>query len=396
MYRSLIWLAVGAFAIGTESFVIAGILPALASDLAVPVALAGQLVTVFSLAYAIGTPVLAVVTGGMERKRLLSLAMAGFGAANLIAALAPNYEGLLVARVLLALAAGAFMPAASAYAATVAPPARRGRALAFIYTGFTGAMLVGVPVGTLVGDRFGWRMTFFGVAGLAFVALLGILLSLSRLPGQATVTFADRLAVACRRDILSVLLVTIIGMTGVFAVYTYLAPFLLQVAGFDGTAIAATLLVFGLGGMFGNLAGGMASDRFGPRRVLAIVLGVVVVLFAMLSIAAEWLAPALRMGVSLGVITLWGLFGWCFPTAQQTRLVMLDPVLAAVSLSLNSSATYFGVSLGAALGGIAVATGRLDALGWIGALCEIAALAILFVTAPAPVRQPVCPQVGGG
>ena len=177
----LFCLALGAFAIGTESYVIAGLLPDLASDLQVSVALAGQLITVFAFAYALGSPLLAVATGAWERRRLLLTALAAFALFNLFAAMAQSYAMLLVARVGLALSAATFMPAASAYAVAVMPAAQRGRALAIIYTGLTVATVLGVPAGVMVGEHFGWRYTFVGVAGLATVALAGLAATLAPL-----------------------------------------------------------------------------------------------------------------------------------------------------------------------------------------------------------------------
>jgi predicted MFS family arabinose efflux permease len=183
---SLIWLTLGAFAIGTEGFMIAGLLPALARDLSVGLPAAGHLVTAFSLAYAIGAPVMAVLTAGLERRRLLAVAMGGFTLGNLLAALAPGYAGLLAARLLLALSAASFMPAASGYAAALGGPERRGRALSTITIGLTLAIIAGAPLGVLVGQGFGWRATFFGVAGLAAFSLLAYLaFSLSAALGPA-------------------------------------------------------------------------------------------------------------------------------------------------------------------------------------------------------------------
>lgn len=162
----LIWLTLGAFAIGTEGFMIAGLLPTLARDLNVGLVAAGHLVTAFSLAYAIGAPVMAVLTAGLERRRLLAVAISGFTLANLLAALAPGYFGLLAARLLLALSAASFMPAASGYAATLGGPERRGRALSMVTNGLTLAIIAGVPLGVLVARHLPRR----GGAGGAIAA----------------------------------------------------------------------------------------------------------------------------------------------------------------------------------------------------------------------------------
>src|SRR5580692_8191595 len=180
------WLTLGAFAIGTEGFMIAGLLPALARDLDVGLPATGYLVTAFSLAYAIGAPVMAVLTVRLERRRLLAVAMAAFSIANLLAALAPGYAQLLAARLLLALAAASFMPAASGYAAALGGTERRGRALSMVTNGLTLAIIAGVPLGVLVSEGFGWRAIFLGVAALAALSLLGILVRLPTQPPGTT------------------------------------------------------------------------------------------------------------------------------------------------------------------------------------------------------------------
>src|SRR6185437_15922265 len=228
---SLLWLTLGAFAIGTEGFMIAGLLPALARDLKVGLPAAGHLVTAFSIAYAVGAPVMAVLAAGLERRRLLAVAMGGFAVANLLAALAPDYAGLMAARLLLALSAASFMPAASGYAAALGGTARRGRALSAVTNGLTLAIVAGVPLGVLVGQGFGWRATFFAVAGLAAVSLLGILTRLPRQAPGVTADRSERLALARRGDILAVLVTSVLTVAGTFTVYTYLAAFMAGVVG---------------------------------------------------------------------------------------------------------------------------------------------------------------------
>ena len=235
---SLIWLMLGAFAIGTEGFMIAGLLPAIARDLNVGLPAAGHLVTAFSLAYAVGAPVIAMLTAGLERRRLLAIAMSSFMLGNLLAALAPGYAGLLAARLLLALSAASFMPAASGYASALGGPERRGRALSTVTNGLTLAIVAGVPLGVLVGQGFGWRATFLGVAVLAVLSLLGILARLPRQPPGVTAGLGERFALAKRRDILGVLVTSVLTVAGTFSVYTYLSAFIAGVAGLGPRALA--------------------------------------------------------------------------------------------------------------------------------------------------------------
>ncbi len=374
----LVWLAVGAFAIGTESYVIVGLLPDLASDLHVSVPLAGQLITVFALAYAFGSPLLAVATAQMERKRLLLISLAAFAVFNIGAALARDYGSLLAARIGLALAAGTFMPAASAYAVAVTSEERRGRALSIIYTGLTVATVIGVPVGVLAGEHFGWRFTFVGVAALATVALAGLALTLSPVRSSARVSLRERIAIARRPDILGALVVTVVVLTGAFSIYSYLTSFLQQTTGLSGSAVAGVLFLFGVGSAIGNLVSGTASDRFGPVRVILVVLSALVLLFVALTLTGTLLAPTAGRWVIVPLVALWGLVGWSFPSAQQTRIVAMEPRLAPITLSLNASAIYFGVSLGAFLGSLAVARRAVADIGVLGAICEALAIAALL------------------
>src|SRR5579872_5867839 len=205
MLTRLVPLILGAFAIGTETFMIVGVLPNIAADLNVSPAAAGALVTAFSLAYAIGSPILAVMTAGVERKRLLTFAMAGFTLANVLAAFAPSFAWLMAARIVLALAAGAFMPAAVAFATAAHDAAHRGRAVALVYAGMTGAIVIGVPGGTIVAAMANWRATFLGVAVLAAIAAIGVAAILPRLAGIASIGLHERLAVGRQPKALALL-----------------------------------------------------------------------------------------------------------------------------------------------------------------------------------------------
>jgi predicted MFS family arabinose efflux permease len=391
MPRYLIWLTIGAFAIGTEAYMIAGILPLMAEDLRVSVSITGQLVTVFAVGYAVGSPILTVVTAGMDRKRLILGTLALFGVANLLASVAPNYGWLMVSRVLLGVGAGTFFPAAGGLAAMAVPAAQRGRALALIYSGLTLATVFGVPLGTALGERLGWRATFIAVAVLSALALLGIAAGLPRVATPPVASLGDRLKLAARRDIQSVLALTVIALTGGFAVYTYFAPFLETIGGFQGDTLALVLLLFGVGAASGNFFGGYAADKWNIRRFLMTMLLLSTIVFAGLSLLGQhWLPIAVIRPLAVVAVFLWGFISWSMPSIQQFRLVSLSGPLAPIALSLNSSAIYLGIGLGAVLGSVVIASGSVASLGWAGAIC--AALAFLWVAAPigfaAPKVQP--------
>lgn len=376
----LFFLALGAFAIGTESYVVAGVLPTIANDVGVTVALAGQLITAFALTYAVGSPLIAVATGTMERRRLLLGSIAAFGLFNLLAGVAHSYGLLLAARIGLGLSAGTFMPAASAYAVAATAAEHRGRALAVIYGGLTVAMLLGAPLGVLLGEHLGWRAIFVVVAGLTAVTAAGLAFTLRRMQPSASVTLAERIAIARRPDVLATLAVTVLTISGAYTVYSYLAPFLQETANLSGDAVAMVMFLFGLGSTVGNFLSGRVTDRVGPQRVVATVVLGLIGLFAALSLSGTFVPVAAARWVIVPLIAVWGFVGFSFPSAQQTHIVSLAPKLAPITLSLNASAIYLGASLGAVLGSLAVARGSTTQLGWVAALCEVSAFTLLRFT----------------
>jgi MFS transporter, DHA1 family, inner membrane transport protein len=376
---SLLWLTLGAFSIGTEGFMIAGLLPALARDLNVGLSAAGQLVTAFSLSYALGAPVMAVLTARLERRRLLALAIAGFSIANLLAALAPNYAWLLAARLLLAFAAASFMPAASGYAAASGGLERRGRALSAVTNGLSLAIVAGVPLGVLVGQRFGWRATFLAVSGLAALSLVGIFFGMPKQVPGTTASLGERLALTRRPDILAVLATSALTVAGTFAVYTYLSVFLAGVAGVGPQGLALVLLGFGVASAVGTQLGGTVADYWGARYTVIVGCGLTLLAYLVLSLGAA-LGPAHALLALLPAILLWGLASWGLITAQQARLVALAPTLAAVGLSLNSSAIYLGSAMGAAVGALVIADGAVGRLGWVAAGFSLIALLVVLTS----------------
>jgi predicted MFS family arabinose efflux permease len=377
----LYWLALGTFAIGTEGFMIAPLLPNLARDLSVSIVSAGQLVTVFALTYALSSPVLTALTGNIDRRRLLVASMVAFAAANFVAASAHTYPALLVARILLAVAAGLYVPNANALATAIVEPSRRGHALSIVAGGISVAVALGVPLGAVIGERFGWRLNFIIVGALSLMATIGLLSGLPRdiAVHMPVASLRERFDVARRPAVLLALLVTLLWATGAYAVYTYLAPFLALSAGIAGSSIGGVLFMWGLAAVVGIRLGGNLNDRFGNLPVILTSLAVLAVAFLCLStIAVLFPPPAARVPILLS-IALWGLSAWAFFPAQQARLVNIGGInVAPVTLSLNSSFQFFGFSTGAALGAVIIAIASPNSLGWVGASCQLCALALVL------------------
>lgn len=377
----LYWLALGTFAVGTESFMIAGLLPGMAADLGVGIATAGQLVTVFALAYALSSPVLTALTGRINRRVLLIWAMAAFAVANLAAYAAQGYWTLMAARVLLAFAAGLYVPGANALASAVVAPGRRGSAIAIVNGGLSLAIALGVPLGALIGDGMGWRATFAGVAGLAALALAGLRFGLPAGlgAGLATATLTERLRTAARPAILLTLLVTTLWATASYATYTYLALFIANATTIHGARIGLVLLLWGVAAAAGLALSGKAVDRRGPRAVIMPALATSTAAFLLMSSSAHWLSRGAAVVPVLLAVVAWGVAHWAFFPAQQATLVCAAGVKAApIVLSLNASFMYLGFSLGAGLGSVALTHGGSANLGLVSAAAAIGALALTW------------------
>ena len=371
------WLALAAFAIGTEAFVIAGLLPIVSADLQISVAATGQLVTAYALAYALGSPILAVAFNNFDRRDVLTLALSGFIAANLLAVAATSFPLLLASRVLMAMGAALCTPTAIGVAVALASPERRGRAVALVTSGITVATVIGVPLGTMVGNQFGWRATFVMVAALGAVALAGVLYGVPRGLPNSTATLGERLAVARHPGVLYALATTVLWAIGGFTVFTYLAiP--LQDLGFNAADISLALLIFGSAAAIGNMLGGTLADRFGPLPTAAVGLAGMATALVLLSLALKSATPDHARYAVLLLVFGWAIAGWAFYPAQVASIIRIDPRSSVIALSLNASALYLGFALGGAAGGIVLSILGPTDLGWVGGSSVAASLAVLL------------------
>lgn len=373
-------LTMATFAIGTGTFVVTGILGGVAGEFSVPVESAGHLVTVFAVAYAVGSPLLVTLTEGVPRRWLLVAALALFAVANGAAAIAPSFGLLLASRVAAALGAAVLTPVAGAVAADLAAPEKQGRALSLVIGGMTVAWVVGIPLGTIVGDEFGWRASFVMVGALAAVAAVAVAVVLPDVKNPPVAGLRSMFALAGRPAILAVLGITALGVAAGFVVLTYIRPLLEGLTGFAGGGIGALLLVFGIASIVGNSLGGYWADRRGYRGGVGMIL--VVLALSLLSFSLLTAADAGSGTAVLGAVVAlvaWSIAGFAIIPLQQYRLIKSVPESRNTVLSLNASAIYAGQGVGSALGSLALGYGSIAALGWVGALCAGAALVLLLI-----------------
>ncbi|MDX7855839.1 MFS transporter [Aeromonas caviae] len=379
MPLALFALTLSAFAIGTTEFVIVGLIPTIAEQLNVSLPSAGLLVSLYALGVAIGAPVLTALTGKLPRKWLLVGLMALFTVGNLLAWQAPGYESLIVARILTGLAHGVFFSVGSTIATGLVAKEKAASAIAIMFSGLTVALVTGVPLGTWIGQVFGWRETFLVVSLLGLVAMVGsILLVPGNLPKGAASSVREQLSVLTRKPLLLVYAKTALGYGGAFTAFTFLAPILQQVSGFSASAVSLILLVYGVSVAVGNIWGGKLADRMGPLPALKLLFAGLAVVLLVLTFTAPH--PVL----AVLTVLVWGAFAFGNVPGLQVLVVKQaerhTPNAVDVASGLNIAAFNVGIALGSVVGGFVVEHLGLMHTPWIGALIVLLAYGLTHVS----------------
>jgi len=372
---ALFALTISAYAIGTTEFISVGILPTVAGDLGISISAAGLIASVYALGVTFSAPILTAATGRLERKTLLLGLMGLFTAGNALAALSPNFETLLAARVLTAFGHGVFFAVGSTIAAELVAPDRRASAISLMFAGLTVAIVTGVPLGTFIGQQFGWRATFWAVAGLGVVAMIATAALLpANLPKAQPASLRDQIRVLGRGRLVIAFLMTMFGYGGVFVAFTYLSPILQQITGFAETTVGLILVGFGVAIALGNILGGRVADRR-PVRALVVMFALqalVLAVFTVTAVSPAWTLVTLGL---MGVLT--------FSTVPGLQLYVVElarthaPGAVDVASALNIAAFNLGIACGALIGGAVVDSPLgLGATPWVGALLVIAGLGL--------------------
>ena len=372
---ALLALTLSAFAIGTTEFVIVGLLPTVAADLSISIPSAGLLVSLYALGVAVGAPVLTALTGKLPRKTLLLALMALFTAGNLLAWQAPSYETLVAARILTGLAHGVFFSIGSTIATGLVPREKAASAIAIMFTGLTVALVTGVPLGTFIGQHFGWRETFLAVSTLGAAAFIGSALFVPRnLAHTPPASLLQQDKVLAEPRLLLVYAKTAIGYGGTFIPFTFLAPILTDISGFSAGSVGWVMLVYGVSVAVGNLWGGKLADRLGPIPALRIIFALLAAVLLLLQFTAPhpWLA--------VGTVLLWGAVAFGNVPGLQVYVVKqaerFTPQAVDVASGLNIAAFNLGIAGAAWAGGLIVTHLGLQHTPWIGALVVLVSLAL--------------------
>ena len=363
---ALLALAISAFGIGTTEFVPVGLLSSIADDLSISITLAGLLISGYALGVAFGAPVLTALTSKMSRKTLLMSLMVLFIAGNSVAAMSSSFGVLLAARFITAFSHGIFFSIGSTIAADLVPANKRASAIAFMFTGLTVATVTGVPFGTFIGQTFGWRATFWGVAALGVIGILAsAILVPKNLKEAAPAKISEQLKILRNGKLLLAFAITALGYGGTFVAFTYLTPLLEGVTGFSPKWVSIILLVYGIAVAIGNVIGGKASDKHPLKALLWMFILQAIILFVL-----TFTAPFKVVG--LITIFFMGMFAFMNVPGLQILVVHLAekyvPSAVNVASALNIAAFNIGIAIGSFVGGIIVDSIGIIHTPWIGAI----------------------------
>ncbi|MBT2737850.1 MFS transporter [Bacillus sp. ISL-7] len=365
-------LALISFLVGTSQYIISGILDKMADALEVSIGAAGQLITVFSLAYAIGTPILMVLTAKMERRKLLIYTLFVFIIGNLLSVIVPGYGLFMIARIIMALSTGVAVVTVLSIAAKITPANKKASSIATVVMGFTASLIIGVPIGRFITSMYGWKFVFIGIALLVLFVIFIVLNTIPKMNGDASIPLTRQIAMFKNPKIALALSITFFLMTGYGIIFTYLSPYLVNTVGMSDHLLSITLLVLGVASLFGSKLGGLSADKRGviftlKRGLLVNGTSLVVLSFISHSIIAVFI-----------ILTVWSFAGWSSGATQQYNLATISPESSDVLLGLNQSMMQLGFAVGAGLGGVIVGQISISSITWFSALCVVFASITTF------------------
>ncbi|MCY9673247.1 MFS transporter [Bacillus pumilus] len=367
----IILLAVGSFVTGTSEFVVSGILDIIAVDLHISIPAAGQLITIYSLFYAVGALFLVMATSKLNRKKVLLSAIFVFILGNVVAFFSHHFVLLLLSRVIMAMSGGLYIVVATNYAAQIAPPEKKGSAMATVITGFTVSLVLGVPIGTFLSGHVDWHYIFLIIALGTACLLLLLYQLLPRMEGHSHMPLKQQLHLLQDRRVISGLATTVFWILGYTMVFAYISPLLRQTAGFSLEMTSIALLILGIAAFIGSRFGGFAVDQWGPNRTISIS-----IMIQMLALFAIFFTQFSTISILI-TLAIWGIATWTTTPAKQFYLISLKPQASETVLSFNTAIMNIGMMLGSSMGGVIIQYTNVTNLSWIGGLASFVAFMLI-------------------
>lgn len=364
-------LTVLAFVVGMAELIIGGILDLVATDLGITIGQAGLLISIFSLVFALSAPILLVVCAKVERTKLTFLALVVFLIGNIVAVFSPTFGVLIIARMISAMSGSLVIVLCINLASNIVEPAYRGRAIGLVVMGVSGSLVLGLPIGVMLGNIFSWRAPFVLISVLTIVLMILIPIFMEKIPPREIVPLRMQIATLKNSKISFAHATTFFFLAGHFTLYGYLTPFVKETMQWDGTTISLLYFVYGIAAVCGGGLGGVAADRFGIRRT---VLTVIVLLAACLFVFPY----AVQMTFAFWlVLIVWGVMSWGITPPIQSHLMHVSPATSDIQQSLNNSSLHLGIAFGTFVGSIVVKYGSIEQTAHFGVIFVVLA----FVTA---------------
>jgi len=384
MNKRIYFLMIIAFVVGMVELIISGILDLLAKDLDVSLSQVGYLITIFALIFAFLSPVLLVLTANIERKRLMLICLWIFLFGNIITIFSPTYTFVFVGRIISATSGALLTILCLVMAPNMVEPQYRGRAIGVISMGVSGALVLGIPIGLVLGNSFGWRAPFVMIAVLTFFSIIGVYLWMSRIESKSQVPLHIQLASLKSRKVLFALLTTFLYMAGHTVLYAYFKPFLLETMGLDGTWISIIYFIFGISAVSGGGIGGALADLFGSKKTIVISL----LLFTGLFLIIPHTTAFIPLFIVASIV--WGILSWGVSPAMQSYLIESSPKTASIQQSLNNSALHLGIATGSFVGGLVIEHASINENPYAGSILIF--LSVLTIIVSFRARQTVVPD----
>jgi DHA1 family arabinose polymer transporter-like MFS transporter len=366
MKKSLLALTLGGLGIGITEFVMMGLLPDIAKDLSITIPQAGHLISAYALGVVIGAPLLVVIAGSYPPKKILMVLMLMFTVFNALSAFAPDYNMMFAARLLAGLPHGAFFGVGSVVASRIAEKGKEAQSVSLMFAGLTIANVVGVPLGTYIGHNYSWRYTFVIIVIVGIITIVSIKAWMPALPATKNRNLAQELTFFKQPESWIIILMIAIGTGGLFSWYSYIAPLLTEVSGFQASSITYILVIAGLGMLVGNFIGGKLADRFSPAKAtVSLLLAMSVILFIMHYTSTSQVA-SLILTFLTGAIA--------FASASPIQMLMINTAKGSEMLAASVSQASFNIgnALGAFLGGLPLAAGYdYTSPVWVGSLMAL-------------------------
>ncbi|AVD56042.1 MULTISPECIES: MFS transporter [Heyndrickxia] len=374
-------LAIVSFLVGTSQYIISGILDNISESLGITLAAAGQLITIFSLVYAIFTPVLMAITSRMDKRKLMIYSLGLFVIGNILAFVLPGYGFFIVSRIIMAFGAGMVVVTALTIAEKIAPKGKKASAIATVIMGLTASLIIGVPLGRMTSEILGWKAVFGGIALLGLVAMVIISLTIPKIQAEKLTPLNQQLALLKKPKVVLGLAITFFWLGGYSIAYTYLSPYLLNISGVSDKLLSSVLLIFGIASLVGSKFGGFSTDRWGVRFTLIGGMMLHITMLVLLSIVAHS-----YVGV-LVILILWSFAAWSTGPTQQYHLATIEPESSSLLLGLNQSMMQLAMAAGAGIGGIFVERVSLTSITWLGALGVTIAIGLTILTSRSPSKK---------